>query len=307
MKPFHSIQIASMRAVEADHKRIRSILKDWVTDSLLTFPSIDLLKLLIWNCRGAGHKTFKCNLVEILRSHKPEILILMETKLAFSKMGNFFNHLGFTASTIVDPIGKVGGIWILWDTNHVNVRASSFGPQVIHATIHKEDYEEWVLAVVYASPNPLLRENFWNELKEVANSMEKPWLVAKDFNDYGNQSERRSYSTNQSSTKPQKFLERINNCKLLDLGSSGPRMTWTNNRQGLANTMETLDRALCNEDWRTMFPEASVKVLPRTYSDYSSLVIYTQGMHSLNPINRPFKFEAAWMSHPDLSHIIFSS
>ncbi|KAI7983905.1 hypothetical protein LOK49_LG15G00480 [Camellia lanceoleosa] len=49
--------------------------------------------------------------------------------------------------------GRVGGIWILWDTNHVNVRASSVGPQVIHATIHKEDYEEWVLAVVYASPN----------------------------------------------------------------------------------------------------------------------------------------------------------
>lgn len=106
--------------------------------------------------------------------------------------------------------------------------------------------------------------------------MEKPWLVVGDFNYYANQSERRSYSTNQSSTRPQKFLERINKCKLLDLGSSGPRMTWTNNRQGLANTMERLDRALCNEDWQTMFPEETVKVLPRTYSDHSPLVVYTQ-------------------------------
>lgn len=158
MKPFHSIQITSMRAVKADHRGIRSILKDWVTNSTTNFPSMDLLKLLIRNCRGAGNKTFKRNLVEILRSHKPEILILMETKVAFSKMGNFFNRLGFTASTIVGPIGRVGGIWILWDTNHVNVRASSVGPQVIHATIPKEDYEEWVLAAVYASPNPLLRD-----------------------------------------------------------------------------------------------------------------------------------------------------
>ncbi|KAL7224135.1 hypothetical protein ACSBR1_025571 [Camellia fascicularis] len=170
---------------------------------------MDLLKLLIWNCRGAGNKTFKRNLVEILRSHKPEILILMETKVAFSKMGNFFNRLGFTASTIVDPIGRVGGIWILWDTNHVNVRASSVGPQVIHATIHKEDYEKWVLVAVYASPNPLLRENLWNELEEVADSMEKPWLVAGDFNDYANQSERRSYSTNQSSTKHKNSLKEL--------------------------------------------------------------------------------------------------
>ncbi|XP_028120068.1 uncharacterized protein LOC114317531 [Camellia sinensis] len=249
-----------MRAVEDDHRRIRSILKDWVTDSPPLFPSMDLLKLLFWNCRNTGNKTFKRNLVEILRSHKLEILILMETKITFSKMDNFFTHLGFTASTIVDPIDRVGGIWLLWDTTQVNVRASSVGPQVIHATVHKEDYKEWVLAVVYASPNPLLRANLWNELDEVADSMDK--------------------------------------------SCSGPRMTWTNNRQGLANTVERLDGVLCNEDWRTMFPEATVKVLPRTYSDHFPLVVFTQGMHSLNPLNRPFRFEAAWMSHFDLPNII---
>ncbi|CAL5355341.1 unnamed protein product [Camellia sinensis] len=46
--------------------------------------------------------------------------------------------------------------------------------------------------------------------------------------------------------------------------------------------MERLDRALCNEEWRTMFPEASVCVLPRTYSDHSPLVVYTQGKLKLN-------------------------
>ncbi|XP_028056650.1 uncharacterized protein LOC114260679 [Camellia sinensis] len=53
-------------------------------------------------------------------------------------------------------------------------------------------------------------------------------------------------------------------------------MTWTKNRQGIANTMERLDRALCNAEWRTMFPEATFRVLPRTYSGHSPLVIYTQ-------------------------------
>ncbi|XP_028087357.1 uncharacterized protein LOC114288068 [Camellia sinensis] len=137
--------------------------------------------------------------------------------------------------------------------------------------------------------------------------MQQPWLVARDFNDYANQRERRSFSANHNTSRTQKFLDRVNHYNLIDLGSSRPRMTWTNNRQGLANTMERLDRALCNAKWRTMFPEATVRVLPRTYSDHSPLVVYTQGMHTLNPRNRPFRFEAAWMSHPDLINVIKSS
>ncbi|CAL5421638.1 unnamed protein product [Camellia sinensis] len=246
--PFHSIQMASLRSVEDDHRRIRSIITDLATSDPIIFPSMDLLRLLFWNCRSAGNNTFKRNLVEIIKAHKPEIIVLMETKVAFSKLANFFNRLGFTASTIIDPVGRVGGIWIIWDTTQVNVRASTVSPQVIHATVHKEDFEEWVLAAVYASPNPTLRDQLWHNLEDVANNLDRPWLVAGDFNDYANQSERRSFSPNQNSGRTRKFLDRINNCKLIDLGSSGPRMTWTNNHQGTANTMERLDRALCNEE-----------------------------------------------------------
>ncbi|XP_028055196.1 uncharacterized protein LOC114259389 [Camellia sinensis] len=222
-------------------------------------------------------------------------------------MGNFFNRLGFIASTIVDPIGRVGGIWIVWDTNQVNVRASSVNSQAIHATIHKEDYDKWVLAAVSASPNPVVREQLWDDLEAVAINMSKPWLVANDFNDYANQGERRSFNPRHNAVRNQKFLDRVNNCILIDLGSFCPKMTWTNNRQGLANTMERLDRAMSNSEWQTMFPEATVRVLPRTYSDHSPLLVYTQGMHTLNPLIRPFRFEAAWITYPGLLDVIKSS
>ncbi|KAL7231768.1 hypothetical protein ACSBR2_009911 [Camellia fascicularis] len=71
--------------------------------------------------------------------------------------------------------------------------------------------------------------------------------------------------------------------------------------------MERLDRALSNVEWRTRFPKAAVRTLPRTYSDHSPLVVYTQGMHTLNPSKRPFRFEAAWMTHPGLIDIIKST
>ncbi|KAL7209332.1 hypothetical protein ACSBR1_030960 [Camellia fascicularis] len=155
---------------------------------------MDLLRLLFWNCWGASNNNFKHNLTEIIKTHKPEILVLLETKVPFSKMGNFFNRLGLTASTIVDPIGRVGGIWIVWDTSQVIMRASSVTPQAIHATIHKADYDEWVLTAIYASPNPVMRDHLWDNLEDVAKTMDKPWLVAGDFNDFATQGERRSFN-----------------------------------------------------------------------------------------------------------------
>ncbi|KAI8009911.1 hypothetical protein LOK49_LG06G00903 [Camellia lanceoleosa] len=152
------------------------------------------LNNLVRNCRGAGNSAFKRNMRELISTHKTEILILMETKVPFSSMGNFFNNMGFIAVIIVDPIGRAGDIWLLWDTAHVSIRASNATNQVSQATIHKEDYEEWILSAVYASPHPSQRDELWNNLKEIARSIEKPRLVTGDFNDYINHNERRSFS-----------------------------------------------------------------------------------------------------------------
>ncbi|KAI7998581.1 hypothetical protein LOK49_LG10G02370 [Camellia lanceoleosa] len=172
--------MASLRSRDQDHRRIRNILPGLAADPLPQYPTMNAFNLLVWNCRGAGNSAFKRNMSELIKNHKPEILILMETKVPFSSMGNFFNTMGFMAATIVDPAGRAGGIWLLWD--------------LAQATIHKEDYEEWILFAVYASPNPSQRDVLWNDLEESARNMEKPWLVAGDFNDYINHTERRSFS-----------------------------------------------------------------------------------------------------------------
>lgn len=86
------------------------------------------------------------------------MIILMETKVTLSSMGMFFNNLGFTASSSVDLNGRAGGIWLLWEPSQVSVNVFEANNQVIHATIYRVDYEEWVLSAVYASPNPRNRD-----------------------------------------------------------------------------------------------------------------------------------------------------
>ncbi|KAI8005010.1 hypothetical protein LOK49_LG08G03366 [Camellia lanceoleosa] len=105
--------MASMRSRDQDHRRIRSILPGLATDPLPEYPTMDSLNILVWNCREAGSNAFKRNMRELISTHKLEILILMETKVPYSSIGNFFNNMGFIAAIIVDPIGRVCGIWLL--------------------------------------------------------------------------------------------------------------------------------------------------------------------------------------------------
>ncbi|KAI8005429.1 hypothetical protein LOK49_LG08G01820 [Camellia lanceoleosa] len=126
-----SVQMASMRSRDPDHRRIRSILTSLVTDPLPEYPAMDSINMLFWNCRGVGNNAFKRNMRELISIHKPAILILMETKVCYSFMANFFNNLGFIVATIADPTRRARGIWLLCDTTQVNIRASHATNQVI--------------------------------------------------------------------------------------------------------------------------------------------------------------------------------
>ncbi|CAL5413457.1 unnamed protein product [Camellia sinensis] len=239
-----------------------------------------VMDMFFWNCRGAGNNKFRRALKELVAMHKTDLVVLMETKVDLSSMGMFFNSLGYIVSSHVDPIGRSGGIWMLWITNNINVRVSEANSQMILATISKQNYPEWMLAAVYASPNPQIRDELWDSLENLSQTNQLPWLLAGDFNDHASPEEKRSYSTtqhlSQSISRSRKFVNHINNCNLLDLGCTGPSLTWSNNRQGWAKTLIRLDRALCNAEWRTRFPEGFVRTLLRTYSDHSPMLVHTQ-------------------------------
>ncbi|KAI8020747.1 hypothetical protein LOK49_LG03G02644 [Camellia lanceoleosa] len=117
------------------------------------------MDLLIWNYMGAGNDRFRRNLRELVQMHRPDLLILLETKVELNKMGMFFNNLGYMASSHVDPTGRNGGIWLLWNPNLINVSVNEAGSQMITATIACQDYLNWVLSAIYASPNPRLRDD----------------------------------------------------------------------------------------------------------------------------------------------------
>lgn len=267
---------------------------------------MDGYKIIVWNCRGAGNDRFRTNFKDLIRQHSPEIVALLEPKVNFQSMGSFFHNLGFTRNSYADPNGRSGGIWVTWDPTKVSVFTIDIKPQVIHVKIRKNGYEDWILSALYASPNPRIRDILWEDLQDFASTNTYAWSVAGDFNEVAKVEETRSSSTDTGHSQRRKFVENINACKLMDMGASGPKFTWTNGRQGSANVQKRLDRGLCNEDWRAMFPEGMIQNLPRTYSDHAPLLISPHGMHSITFIHRPFRFEAAWIMDATFGDVVLS-
>ena len=91
----------------------------------------------------------------------------------------------------------------------------------------------------------------------------------------------------------------------MDLGFLGPKMTWTNERKGMANTIECLDRALENTLWRTTFLKASVHTLMRVYSTYNPILISLEGnSYTPSPHTRAFRVEAMWFENPNFENLV---
>jgi hypothetical protein len=73
---------------------------------------------------------------------------------------------------------------------------------------------------------------------------------------------------------------------------------------------ERLDRALCNSQWRVMFPDGFVKVLTRLdYSDHHPILISPKEAPHL-VAHKIFRFESAWMTdgkYTDMLHQSWNS
>jgi hypothetical protein len=59
-------------------------------------------------------------------------------------------------------------------------------------------------------------------------------------------------------------------------------------------------------NWRLSFPEAIVDVLCRLHSDHNPLLLRFGGL-PLNRGSRPFRFEAAWIDHPEYMNLVNES
>ena len=123
-----------------------------------------------------------------------------------------------------------------------------------------------------------------------------------DFNEVFLSSEVRGGVFNPS--RAEKFLNTMGLCGFLDLGAIGNRFTWSRRTTGNIFLSKRLDRAIASCSWRSMFPEVFVENLCRLHSNHCPVLIrctlFERGV-------RPFRFQAAWTTHPQFREVVHSA
>lgn len=158
------------------------------------------MNILSWNCQAEGNEDFRRVLKELVKDYCPNIVIILEPKVPSMGSTHFFSKIRYDKMLIVEVNGRASGIWLAFNSNKVQIMELGRHEQVIHIRI-SGSFNEFTLSAVYGSPTPLKRERLWDNIRAFSSITNGPWILAGDFNDYRESSERKFKLINDSSRK----------------------------------------------------------------------------------------------------------
>ena len=107
----------------------------------------------------------------------------METKLGGDKAREITDRLPFDGAIHTNTIGYSGGLWLLWNSDKMDIQSLANTEQEIHVEVKvRSSNLNWVLSAIYASPKNEERKILWENLAKVAELHNLPWVMAGDFN-----------------------------------------------------------------------------------------------------------------------------
>ena len=261
-----------------------------------------LMKLFFWNCRGAGSSEFRAVINDLKKTHNFQIMAIVEPRVSGARADRIIDQMKFDSSFRVEAQGMSGGLWVLWNGSNVHVKILNSSRHFIHGIVDEGNAEKWLFTVVYANPNAILKKQCFEEVANLASVIRLPWMVIGDFNEILMANEKMG-GVAVDNQRCYRFARWVQECKLIDLGSKGPKFTWRGGcRNGYGRVYERLDRCFGNDQWRILFNNANVLVLPRVKSDHHPILVELKEVRTrFSSSGRPFRFEAAWIHHNEFA------
>ncbi|WCJ36333.1 Polynucleotidyl transferase ribonuclease H-like superfamily protein [Euphorbia peplus] len=259
------------------------------------------MKIISWNCFGAGGTEFFRATRHLLSVHDPDIFVLLEPRLPGRRAVDLCRRLNFSSVQIVEAEGFSGGVWVFWHDSRLKLQVYFKNNQFLHSNVvclggalHGKSFD---VSFIYVRPQMSFKRTFMVDMHALKDSTVHPWVLIGDFNCIKTLSEKQGGSM-QILTRCSFFADWIDDMALVDLGFQGPDFTWYRGSTPRTRVACRLDRALCNLSWRVAYAEAVVRHLPRNKSDHSPVLLDLVGRDS-PPLPRPFRFRAEWLTHGD--------
>ncbi|KAL0411811.1 UNVERIFIED_CONTAM: putative mitochondrial protein [Sesamum latifolium] len=261
------------------------------------------MSLLVWNCQGIGGPWMVRNLGDLIQDTHPDLVFLAKTKCSSSQIEILKRKLDFFGVN-VDSRRKSGGLALLWNKS-VEVQLQSMSQYHIDISIKLTVDEDWWRFTGFSGkPDTNKQDISCNLLSRLHAQSVRSWLVAGNFNELLDQSEKKG-GPNRPLWQIKNFRKALENCNLSDLGYTGTPFTWNNRHRHPDTVYERLDRACANPAWIQRFQHATVSHLHTNCSDHNPILIkVARPPSNRRQKSRPWRFEAAWLQDEQCEGIV---
>ena len=236
---------------------------------IISAEAVGAMNCLFWNYRGLGNPCTVQELARLVRAQDPTVVFLIETWQDEGPLERLRCYLHFDNKFVVKSRNKGGGLCLFWQ-GLVNARIQSFSESHIDVIINETLSDAWRLTGFYGAPETQRRDESWDLLRRLKAQSTLPWVCMGDFNEILKADEKFG-RLGRSESQMQGFRNVVDDCGFMDLGFTGPRFMWTNNRPR-DMTWERLDRVLATTDWILLFPSVRVHHLDGKFSPQTSMV-----------------------------------
>ncbi|CAJ2655005.1 unnamed protein product [Trifolium pratense] len=263
------------------------------------------MSIISWNCRGFGNLSSVPKFKYLIRYYNPDAIFLCETLVHRNKIEELRILLGFENCFAVDREGRGGGVALLWkSTIHCNI--TNYSSNHINVEIDDAHRGTWRLTGFYGYPGGSRRRDSWNFLRRLSQSSQLPWCIIGDFNDILDAIEKKGRSE-RPNWLINGFRQAVLDSGLSDVHMDGYPFTWFKSLGTPRAVEERLDRALANEAWFQLFPNAKLENLVAPASDHYPILLDRDPIIRSCRARRKFKFENAWCIETELDDVVHRS
>lgn len=187
------------------------------------------------------------------------------------------NILGFYHFVSYPVLEKKWGLLLLWCSG-VEVKPVHINMNAILVLIYLHITLGWSQCT-----SSKFKTSFWNHLDSTYQAFPGPCVCIGDFNVLLDKLEKLyGHPVPLSSIRGLKTL--MENPRLIDIGFTGHAFTWTNNKHDNALIRERLDQGIANQQWRLLFPNATLHRLASSTSDHHLFLLHTCSYSTKNGI-----------------------
>ncbi|KAF3777909.1 hypothetical protein EJ110_NYTH32946 [Nymphaea thermarum] len=256
-----------------------------------------VMKIVIWNVRGAAGAAAQRDIVSLLNDVKPDVVFLLDTLVKETIIRSIALRTGFedlaSNQQQAEGIARIACFCRMGILSAIQCQASRWW---IELAFKIGDYISSVKVFgVYQPNNPTLRSNCYCLLKEEINRNLCPVIMMGDCHAMRSQCDKTGRAPNPQSCRL--FNEFIYDSNLQEIKSSPNAFTWSNRRQGDECILCKIDWCFINHYGANNLPVAYfLQHRARSSSDHKAMVLELRDKRSQEKRKRRFRFFKPWLN-----------